>query len=136
MRKKLIELRESEQLTRDDFGAISRSKLWKIEMGQDDFSVSVGAIIAQKLCVEYDQEGYFAEGKKDKLRKIIDERDIKIGEMARDTNLSRTALYYLFSGKREPFYSTARKVADYVGIPFDEGGVFVDDSSDNAEEQG
>jgi transcriptional regulator with XRE-family HTH domain len=136
MRNKLIEIRQAQGKSRNDFESISRSKLWKLELGQDDFRISAGTSLANELGVEYDPEGYFTqEGEKTKLSAYIKDHGLLIGDIARETNLNRTAIYYILNGKREPLYSTARKIADYVGIKFDEGGVFVDYPSDAAEEK-
>ena len=57
---------------------------------------------------------------KTKLKQIIFEREIEQKELAVAAGVTPAAISYIINGKRTPRTDTARKIADFLGLPIDE----------------
>jgi len=57
---------------------------------------------------------------KDRLRKLLDEKNIKPAELARLSGVSEAMLSYYLSGKREPMGKTCFKLANALNVSIDE----------------
>lgn len=57
----------------------------------------------------------------DKLKRKIEEKQIKIHKMAKEVGIHHSEIYRILNGqRRNPGVYTVKKIADYLGVTIDE----------------